>query len=159
MWLPKDERLILAGLSHTIEDGDGAFYISDLTRFLSAGYATIKIPETSELNAGVDDSEVADNVAWHKAYATNHKRVEAATRDLAERGLITLQSHQHDLSVQIVGPTLAGRDLGRKYSNWLTRSGLWFQEYNKHWLWVIIAFVGGVVLTCAINKVFNGSGK
>ena len=33
----------------------------------------------------------------------------------------------------------------RRYSNFLESSGLWFQEYKHHWIWLIVALFGGAL--------------
>jgi hypothetical protein len=58
-----------------------------------------------------------------------------------------LERHEHDPSVVLIGLTVTGYDLGRKYARFLTRSGLWFEEYRNHWLWLIAAFIGGAIST------------
>jgi hypothetical protein len=58
--------------------------------------------------------------------------------------MIVLDHHESELQVDIITLTVDGYDLGRKYAKWFTRSGLWFEEYRNHWLWLIVAFFGGV---------------
>ncbi len=52
--------------------------------------------------------------------------------------------------------SLEGNDLGRKYSSWWTRSGLWFTEYGNHWIWIIVSFLGGVIGGLLINWLSKG---
>lgn len=44
--------------------------------------------------------------------------------------------------------TLSGRDLARKYANLFLWSGLWWAEYRRHWVWVILAYVFGLLSAC-----------
>jgi hypothetical protein len=156
MWLPKDERLILAGLYHNIPDGqDAAYHVLDLIRFLTAKYAKIDLPDTEDAESGQDDSPPQST----KAYIDNEKRVQHALRQLSSRGLITLTAHQHahelGENIVVVALTLPGYDLGRRYANWFDRTGLCFQEYRHHWLWLIVAFVGGGIVGNLIDSLFR----
>jgi hypothetical protein len=153
MWLPKDERLILAGLYHNIPDRrDAAYHVLDLITLLG-GYRKIHLPETDEAESGRDDSvATSDSI---KEYINNNKRVMHALRQLEARGLITLTIHQHDENIVIVALTLPGYDLGRRYANWFDRTGLGFQEYRHHWLWLFVAFVGGGIVAKLIDWLFE----
>lgn len=156
MWLPKDERLILAGLYHNIDDGrDEAYYVSDLARLLKTRYRKQRIPEYGDVDSGKDDSDDGDQLEQIKAYIADEKRVGNATRQLASRGLITLHLHQDEQSVLVVALTLPGCDLGRQYASWLSRTGLGFQEYKGHWLTLILGFVGGVLVTKIVDWLFK----
>ncbi|MCH8119927.1 MAG: hypothetical protein IIC00_09390 [Planctomycetes bacterium] len=76
-------------------------------------------------------------------------RTKIASRMLLQRNLLAFFNDQHDaVTVQL---TLDGYDLGRKYSSWWTRSGLWFAEYKNHWIWIIVSFLGGVIGGLLIN--------
>ena len=153
MWLPKDERLILAGLYHNIPDRrDAEYHVLDLIKLLG-GYRKIKLPETDEAESGRDDSaETSESI---KVYINNERRVQHALRQLEARRLITLTPHQHDQSIFVVALTLPGYDLGRRYANWFDRTGLCFQEYRHHWLWLIVAFVGGGIVGKLIDWLFD----
>ena len=101
-----------------------------------------------------------------KKYKNNSARVVRASRNLAGRRLICFEEYEHvrgvfftgdwavgDLVAFLPGPkdaqadreatvvelTLEGWDLGRKYSHWVTRTGLWWAEYKGHWIWSIVA--------------------
>jgi hypothetical protein len=143
MWLPRHERLILAGLFHNIADGrDEAFHKSDLARCFSS-YRKRRIPEYGDDDAGKNLDDDADPKEQIATYIGHERRVNLAVRQLAARGLLTLSFHSGEPSVMVVALTLPGNDLGRKYANWFDRSGLWFREYKDHWLWLLVAFIGG----------------
>jgi hypothetical protein len=76
-------------------------------------------------------------------------RVKIASKILKQRNLIAFLNDQGDaLTVQL---SLEGYDLGRKYSSWWTKSGLWFAEYKDHWFWLIVSFLGGIVGALVVN--------
>ena len=76
-------------------------------------------------------------------------RAKIASKTLQRRDLIAfLHDHGDALTVQL---SLEGYDLGRKYSSWFTRTGLWFAEYRHHWIWVIGCFVGGIIATLLVQ--------
>jgi hypothetical protein len=153
MWLPKDERLILVGLYHNTQVGcDTAYRVSDLIRLLR-GYGKTTLPDTEDAESGQDNS-VATSESM-KEYINNEGRVQHALRHLAARGLITLTAQQHGQNIVEVALTLPGYDLGRRYANWFDRTGLCFQEYRHHWLWLIVAFVGGGIVGKLINWLFD----
>jgi hypothetical protein len=143
MWLPKDERLLLSGLYHNVQDGeDLAFEVQDLATCFKHGYRKQKIPEYRDAN-GPQHGIKSEDSAYMEAYFENDERVRSAIRRLAGRGLITHVDHQHVRNVVVIGPTLAGHDLGGQYSKLFSRTGLWFREYKDHWLWLLVAFIGG----------------
>jgi hypothetical protein len=69
-------------------------------------------------------------------------RIKNATDTLNRRDLIVSQDQGDAITI---GLTLEGYDLAIKYSTWFTRSGLRFAEYKGHWIWIVLAFVGGIV--------------
>jgi hypothetical protein len=159
MWLPKDERLLLAGLYHNIGEADKQkwYHISDLARLLKK-YAAQCIPEIDE--AGPVKSDLPDDAGFceqqHeiKTYIADSNRIRKATRQLALRNLIVEQTSNR-IDVLGMSLTVAGCDLGLQYGKWLPRSGLWFREYKDHWLWLIVGFVGGGFVGGLINALFK----
>ena len=79
-------------------------------------------------------------------------RVKAQTPTSQAR-LIVLEHHEQERDVVLIALTVDGYDLGRKYAGFLTRSGLWFEEYRDHWLWLVIAFFGGVIGTKLLDLI------
>ena len=121
MWLPRDERKLLAHYYQQLHesgvDARGDFFLSTLESCLK----------------GVD--------------ARN--RAITASNSLQKRNLIAFLHHRGDaITVQL---SLEGYDLGRKYSSWWTRSGLWFAEFKNHWIWFIVSFLGGVIGALLVN--------
>jgi len=73
---------------------------------------------------------------------------------LKQRDLLDFFNDQNEaVTVQL---SLEGYDLGRKYSSWWTRSGLWFAEYKNHWIWLIVSFLGGIIGGLLINWMSKG---
>lgn len=136
MWLPRDERKLLA------------CYFRDL---------------------GAPDK--------FKKYKNVSKRAIAANRNLNQRGLIHFQEITPDSTYKVyheptegdlanlladtevdenpskcfISLTLNGFDLGRKYSCWFTRTGLAYEEYKKHWIWLIVSFLLGILATLIVS--------
>lgn len=73
-----------------------------------------------------------------------------AQRGLLDRG-VNLVRDGKQTGLWSVCLTLEGTDLARKYSSWLTRTGLWFAEYKHHWLWLVIAYFAGILSTIFIH--------
>ena len=89
-------------------------------------------------------------------YIAEDRQVRKATKQLALHGLVVEKMHSdREVSVLIVSLTVEGYDLGRRYSNWFDRTGLCFQEYRNHWLWLIFAFFGGAIINTVIQNVFG----
>jgi len=117
MWLPKDERKVLACYYKELHESGVAarrsFFLSTLEKSLRGRNA--------------------------------RNRVLLASQTLHRRNLIAFLNDQGDaLTVQL---SLEGYDLGRKYSSWWTRSGLLYAEYKHHWIWLIGSFVSGIIAT------------
>ena len=153
MWLPTDERRLLAGyFTHIGEVGESKAYKTRELRRLLARSCPQKLWEYDDNDSPPDSSyETGEsNADWVKRYYPETKRLELANKHLAERKLITLSKHPTD-DVYIIGLTIEGYDLGRKYASFWTRSGEWFQEYQSHWLWLILAAIGGGLISKGID--------
>jgi hypothetical protein len=154
VWLPTDERRLLAGyFTHIGEVGETKAYKVRELRKLLARTPPAKLWEYDDNDSPPDNDTGENNQDFIKRYFAETKRFELANKHLAERKLITLSKHESE-DVQIVGLTIEGYDLGRKYANIWTRSGEWFQEYQSHWLWLILATVGGGVVAKLIDWLF-----
>jgi len=134
MWIPKDERLLLVGYYRSIHavGSEKQYGTSDFVQFL---HCQTKYEVSAEMPTRPEEIEQAVYVLV---------RSQKANKILSARGLITCTPLQPGTSVS-VSLTLEGYDLGRQYSNWFDRSGLRFSEYRNHWIWLIIAFIGGAV--------------
>jgi hypothetical protein len=150
MWLPKEERDLLAYYYkkikkpnewYTFDPWQNPFELIDaigyfrLVRRIGRKvkyWFRIKI-----LNSLKADNEPRSDKEW------------AVNERLQERGLIELGRREIDkIPVKL---SLQGWDLGRKYHCLLVRSGLWFKEYKDHWVWLIVAFIGGIFGALIIN--------
>ncbi|MGA2033724.1 MAG: hypothetical protein ABSG68_15835 [Thermoguttaceae bacterium] len=165
MWLPKDERRLLAGYYSLI--GEVAktklYCVSALRPLLTCWNSSLKVAEYGDTaQPSRDDSGNAKGMKrWVKKRFNETNRIERANKHLHERGLIALERHQHEHEVVLITLTLDGYDLGGKYAGFLARSGLWFEEYRNHWLWLIVAFFGGAIgaklLDWVIARVTSGT--
>ncbi len=130
MWIPRDERRLLVG-----------YYCSIHAVGSEKEYGT---GEFAEFLRCQTNSEVLERDIEQAAAVLARSR--KANKVLSARGLIICTPIQPGTSVK-VGLTIKGYDLGRRYSNWFSWSGLWFYEYRNHWIWLIAGSFGGAVLT------------
>jgi hypothetical protein len=151
MWLPKDERKMLEAYVSLIgEIGvERWFHEGNLIPLLSRGVGATKedVPEygtgSGYADRPVNDAKPGDHM---RTYLKDLGRVELANRLLEARNLIKLKKHQNAPNVIGVMLTLLGFDLGRRYGRgFLEYSGLWFEAYRNHWIWLIVSFVGGII--------------
>ena len=127
MWLPRDERKVL---SH---------YYSELHESGVETRGRVFLSGSEKCLSGKD----------------KRNRVKIASKTLKQRDLLDFLNDQKDaMTVQL---SLQGYDLGRKYSSWWIRTGLWFEEYKNHWIWVVVSFLGGVVGALLINWLSRGA--
>lgn len=96
-----------------------------------------------------------DTVNIMSRVASSKKNIKKANQRLEERGLIKLRRN-HPGTMMGITLKIEGYDLGRKYSSWWTRSGLWFEEYKHHWIWIIVSFLVGIIGGLLINWLSKG---
>lgn len=155
MWLPKDERQLLTayyGLIGDIEE-QRVYRIPDLCRVFDRGFepASIRTYGESPSDDASDTDDVEKLKQEIKELIARMSRIKKANRLLTERGLVTVQNHQTEHDVIVVALTVDGYDLGRRLSGWFERTGLCFQEYKNHWVWLVVAFLGGIVGSLVIE--------
>jgi hypothetical protein len=126
------------------------FHAEQLRPCLSRWITPSKVTEDK---SGIDFNSKKEMETWVKKYFDYIARIECANSHLHERGLIILEKHQHEPNVVSITLTVSGYDLGRKYLGYFSSSGMWFEEYKKHWLWLIVAFIGGVIVTKLIDVI------
>ena len=139
MWLPKDERYLLQGYWHNINDinVEKTFSEFDLVPLLSSPKNWKKI------DGGSEDEKITNEKL--RDALNKRLRVSRANEYLDERKLIELKSgRQHDRFCTL-SLTMDGFDLARKYSTRFERSGLWFASHRDHWIWFLCSFIGGVL--------------
>ena len=132
MWLPKDEKTLLAFCCTKISRGEAPFNLTH--------------------------REIIEALR-SKGIEADKQFVHEALFKLQNRNLLRWRSGTDGNSV---GITLfqQGYDLGRKYnSSWLVWSGLWFEEYRNHWFWLIISFLGGIIGALVVNWLSKNSGN
>lgn len=138
MWLPKDERYLLQGYWHLINDINMAKTFSefDLVPLLSSPKNWKKINKGSG-NEKIPNKEARD-------YFNKKRRVSKTNKCLDERKLIKLSGSSNN-DCCTLSLTIDGFDLARKYSLWWERSGLWFASLKDHWIWLLCSFIGGIL--------------
>lgn len=152
MWLPNDERCLLRGYYAQLHDVDVERWFSAESWFpvLDGKETTGKIPEYGHEVEPKGPSVIAQETKEYlnkarRIYQNKASRIEVANNILSQRGFIKFSKHETVDSVFGVSLTIDGYDLGRRYSSWFERSGLWFREYREHWIWLIVAFAGGII--------------
>jgi hypothetical protein len=154
MWLQKDERHLLAGYYINVGgiDSERWYSIAELAKLLRRGKYRRRIPEYGEETPAVAANPTFESLkAEITELAQSTRRVELANSLLVNLGFIRMTPHQIDGKVVGVTLTLPGFDLGRRYCSLIQRSNLWFGEYRNHWVWLVLAFFGGVVVTKAAD--------
>jgi hypothetical protein len=152
MWLPKDERRLLAGYLFKLERPERELlfeadsWIPVLGAWRVARFAKT-VPEYGE--KAREEHAPAASFGELKTKAADlikgRYRVQAANASLEARGLIKTSHHDKGPEVFWVALTVPGWHLGRNYGNWFTSTGEWFKEYREHWIWLIVGFVGGIL--------------
>ena len=162
MWLPKDERRLLTAYYRLIGDIEEqkVYRISELCRLFDRRFDPASIHEYGKSPS--DDASETDDIEKVKqeikALIARMSRIKKANRLLTERGLVTVQNHQSEHDVIVVALTVEGYDLGRRYSRWIERTGLWFQEYRNHWVWLVVAFLGGILGSLVLDIIKAADG-
>lgn len=157
MWLPSDERRVLSGYYELISEieQERVYRETDLTELLTPRPRIHSIPEYGNSpeepasSETMGDMEGFENEVKHTC--DRLARIRVANKLLVTRKLITLREHEHVHGVVLVGLTVDGCDLGRRYRSFLDRSGLWFAAYRHHWVWLILSFLGGILGSALIQ--------
>jgi len=144
MWLPKDERKLLTSYFRDLPEASfGKKYTSNSMRVVKAN---------RNLNGrhliNLDEYRDTSNVSFPGC-------AEGDLTDFLPDPKDTGGSYTTSVELTLVELTLRGWDLGRKYNHWFTRTGLWFAEYKQHWIWIIVAFLGGIVGTLIVQWLKN----
>jgi hypothetical protein len=158
MWLPTDERRLLSGFYKLIGEvgKDRPYHESDLMPLLDRHPKFDEVTEygkSSSTSEGLMTKDDLESLKKGIKVAIEQKtRVERANKMLAARGLVTLRPHQHEHGVILIGLTLEGYDLGRRYRSFWARTGLWFEQIRKHWISVLASFVFGIIGTLLTQR-------
>ncbi len=164
MWLPKNERKLLTIYYIAICEAlkktnstptDEKWYdISDLTRIFEHGNhkkeARKLEDERHRKKEGSEESEQEKSNFEKqkkkiKTFTTTKAIIDTTNAALESLELIKITPHQTERMRNGISLTIDGYYLGRKYTNPLISSGLWFREYKGHWLWLIIAYIAGIL--------------
>lgn len=160
MWLPKDERKLLSYYYRQINkvETDQKFEIIDLIKALRKKERSG--PPKTKREIILDSYNTLESVN-----NLLNQRDLIKWKNLDPKSIIAAYSFDHPTSQELfentkvnlcITLTIKGYDLGRKYSSWWTRSGLWFAEYKNHWIWLIVSFLGGVIGGLLINWMSKG---
>ena len=162
MWLPKNERNLLAGYYQNVGKaaGEEVYEYEQLIRLLSDPKAMIRAyDEPDDGSTGRKAHSLQDMKGEAAEYIEGALRVEKANAALHERGLIEVTPHQHVWNVCVVKLTVKGYDLGWRYSRWFSRTGLRFAEYRNHWVWLIVSFLGGILGALVVHWLTASAGN
>lgn len=130
MWLPRDERRVLAFYYRKNPNGSGSYSPDDLRGL------DLLLLFSREEGSPEDPSTHMQTVEQINIALRN--------RDLLKYDLIRSGTMRIDLTPE-------GMRLGRKYNSWFASSGLWFAEYKDHWLWFVLSFLGGIIGVLLVN--------
>lgn len=167
MWLPKDERYLLLGYYFNMFDVNDRdmckpgeekwFKLCDWREIFKVSSwipirSTIKIKQSASGVKSYADREVPVNSGSFEQMKKEipeilnaERRIGLANVNLQGRGLIDVREHNSERDVAGISLTTEGYDLGRKYSNWWDRTGLWYKEQRGHWFWLILSYIVGVL--------------
>ncbi len=152
MWLPEAERKLLTiyylAVSETlrkVESSPATRHTYDLGRLVRIFDAKCFYKKAAQklLSDSNEQETPVGNTKRFKKFLANVAAIDAANAALQERKLIKFDKRANsDYDVTL---TVEAYDLGRKYSSWLLCSGLWFEEYKKHWIIAVACFFGGII--------------
>jgi hypothetical protein len=157
MWLPKDERRILAGYYQLLGEvnHERVYRIDDLLPLLESQPNIKAMTEYGQPRLHSISSPDLDDLQQLKLNTRQHIakkiRFDRANRLLHARKMISLKSHENEMEVILVGLTIRGFDLARRYHSWFESSGLWFQAHRNHWIWLAFSFAGGIAASLLSN--------
>ena len=146
MWLPKDERETLLKYYNYLQD------TQEYKRFRSLS-ARVYIATRNLISRDLVHEMIEggpEHVEYLAAFMTQDP--------IGLKGFLASSENDVEYNDITLRLTLEGYDLGRKYDSWLIWTGLWFAEYKHHWIWVIVAFAGGIIATVLaqwLSKVFT----
>ncbi len=161
MWLPREERQLLifcAAYDCDLIGNDTPFCVAELSETATKRLCAQQIRErvarvrAVKRQAGQEAGPTSQSSCGSEKYMKwlNAKGViESANSRLQNRGLIGFRkcgTECYEITLE-----LAGWDLGRKYSSWWDRTGLWFREYKDHWIMLIAGVVGGIFGTLVVQ--------
>lgn len=147
MWLPPDERHILAGLYHLLKgpNNEETYELHRLAPLLKT-YAACDIDPY-----GFEQNEDNDPPNFDAARILGEVNAVRHTIDvLATRGLIKDTNHDALSNVVTVALTVHGYDLGRKYALRWFRTGLWYAEHKDHWISLIVSVLAAIITSLIV---------
>lgn len=156
MWLPKDERRLLSYCYRRINKVETSrhFKMTDLVKAL--GKKQVRPPKTKReiILDSYDTIEIVNDLLSQRGLITWENLDPGSIsvlRELPKTSGALSWSENTNVNFRIT-LTLTGYALGRKYNSWWLCSNLWYTEYIKnHWIWLVIAFLGGILSTLLVN--------
>jgi uncharacterized membrane protein YwzB len=133
MWLPKDERKTLSFYYQKTDAGARSInYSSD--------------EPTDLINHLSNETKSA------KGHQITPQTIKQINRRLKSLGLINPQDiGAREIKIEL---TPEGIHLGQICNSWWLLSKLWYEKYIKnHWIWVIVAFLAGIIGPRLVNWV------
>jgi hypothetical protein len=148
MWLCRDERRLLAGyyVKFAGVSAKKVYHTIDLIPLLKFYGQIRRIYEYGQTNPTDKTTTSIKSIKRDiKSCIKGMNRINTANELLKERGMIKVTPHVSESNVIVVELTVQGYDLGKKYASLFESSGLLYQEYRKHWLWLIFAYIAGAL--------------
>lgn len=151
MWLPNNQRKLLSFYYSKIGDS-----LNELDLDKQTLIASMKVVNS---HCGEDDAIGAELEIMKIPI---YKKVNDANVYLVARNLILINGSMNGMKqdsygaavykMKCVSLTTEGADLGRKYSSWFTRWGLWWEEHKVNPVWTILGFIIVSLVSYAIGK-------
>lgn len=145
MWLPEDERRLLAGYAYNIEQlNEPDWYVkASLFPFLIMGH---EVGEKGGGPGALDANNYADFVENAANFFGFTNRVNTANVNLGIRGLVAHKEHGNDSTLVEIGLTAEGQKWGQRYQTSLGRLDARYREHQGGILELVVSFVlGGIV--------------
>jgi len=154
MWLQRDERHLLMGYYVKIGEVEKQEWFempnwNPVLTSLRVKHIARKVKAYYEKTTKQSNRDNKDDIERCKKEVKKHielsNRLRIANAALENRKLVKIRKHESLSDVKGISLTIEGYDLGRKYSEWFTRTGLLFAEYRNHWIILIVGFLGGIM--------------
>lgn len=150
MWLPKEQRRLLAGYVFNVDEHSNYFDSKKIEQSIS--YEKTRLFALMEKSHPFKVHDYFDNDKPKEPenqdvqrFIRNKIALDHANKFLQHRGFIQIEKHQHDSNVIAVAVTLDGYDLGKRLLSWPGWCGVWYQEHKEGVIGAILSLFGGVV--------------
>lgn len=146
MWLPADERRILAGYSR-MSEGVGIEHCYDeydLCEILRGSRSIDEYGHRKAVDAPDDDGLPSKWMVTQ--LLADQKRVRRTNELLASREMIQLRRHETENHVVLVALTPSGSELGTKYATFGERMELWYESRRKGILGALVGLLVTILI-------------